>query len=378
MSSSSGADPEGTVLSGDTARPYLTEGVGEDFFPGTYDPAVVDRWVRVSDRDAFAMARRLTREEGILAGELVRHGARGGAARCVRELTGVERRAPSAVVVVLLPDGGRSYLSKIYNDEWMRGERAAGDDRAAIVRDRGAAAGRHHDPERPPVVIVARTTERVGDGHRASSRLRHQPDAGVGGRRGRRRGRGIVGRSARRACSTGPIRDPSVVERTVGEVMDRPLPLVDASATLDEAFAPAVRRRRGALVAVRGERPAGVVTKLDLLEYLAHRPATNTDDPSVIARPCAGARPLCGLRRRTHWVHVGRGRGAPVGLRPGRGSRSAPARLRPRPATLPRDADLGRERDLVRLEQGEVDRAALAPGLEHRVDAVRTATAGDA
>ena len=64
-----GADPEGSVLSGDTARPYLTEGVGEDFFPGTYDPAVVDRWVRVCDRDAFAAARRLTREEGILAGD---------------------------------------------------------------------------------------------------------------------------------------------------------------------------------------------------------------------------------------------------------------------------------------------------------------------
>ena len=63
-----GADPEGSILSGDTARPYLTEGIGEDFMPGTYDPAVVDRWVRVSDRDAFAAARRLTREEGILAG----------------------------------------------------------------------------------------------------------------------------------------------------------------------------------------------------------------------------------------------------------------------------------------------------------------------
>src|SRR5204863_6505863 len=64
-----GADPEGSVLSGDTARPYLTEGVGEDFFPGTFDPAIVDRWTRVSDRDGFAAARRLTREAGILSGE---------------------------------------------------------------------------------------------------------------------------------------------------------------------------------------------------------------------------------------------------------------------------------------------------------------------
>src|SRR6187397_3048483 len=84
-----GADPEGSVLSGDTARPYLTEGVGEDFFPGTYDPSVIDRWVRVSDRDAFAMARRLTREEGILAG-----GSCGtalvAAREIVRELAGTD------------------------------------------------------------------------------------------------------------------------------------------------------------------------------------------------------------------------------------------------------------------------------------------------
>src|SRR5437762_7141342 len=98
-----GADPEGSVLSGDTARPYLTEGVGEDFFPGTYDPATVDRWVRVSDRDAFAAARRLTREEGILAG-----GSCGTALvatlTVARELTATGAGAES-VVVVLLPDG---------------------------------------------------------------------------------------------------------------------------------------------------------------------------------------------------------------------------------------------------------------------------------
>jgi cystathionine beta-synthase len=109
-----GADPEGSVLSGDVARPYLTEGVGEDFVPGTYDPSTVDRWVRVSDRDAFAMARRLTREEGILAG-----GSCGtalvAAVELVRELT-EQDHGHEAVVVVILPDGGRNYLSKLYND----------------------------------------------------------------------------------------------------------------------------------------------------------------------------------------------------------------------------------------------------------------------
>ena len=99
-----GADPEGSVLSGDTARPYLTEGVGEDFFPGTYDPSVIDRWVRVSDRDAFAMARRITREEGILSG-----GSCGTAMVAAREVVRglvATDGGHEALVVVLLPDSG--------------------------------------------------------------------------------------------------------------------------------------------------------------------------------------------------------------------------------------------------------------------------------
>jgi cystathionine beta-synthase len=112
-----GADPEGSVLSGDEARPYLTEGVGEDFLPGTFDPAVVDRWVRVSDREAFTIARRLAREEGILAGGS--SGTALAAARLlVRELT--ERaEGPAATVVVVLPDTGRNYLTKFLDDGWM-------------------------------------------------------------------------------------------------------------------------------------------------------------------------------------------------------------------------------------------------------------------
>jgi cystathionine beta-synthase len=112
-----GADPEGSVLSGDTARTYLTEGVGEDFFPGTFDREVVDRWVRVPDRDAFTMARRITREEGILAG-----GSAGTAVAAglllVRELVD-QGRGSESTVVVILPDTGRNYLSKLYDDAWM-------------------------------------------------------------------------------------------------------------------------------------------------------------------------------------------------------------------------------------------------------------------
>jgi len=115
-----GADPEGSILSGDTARPYLTEGVGEDFMPGTHDPSVVDRWVRLSDRDSFRMARRITREEGILAGESCGTAVLAALDEARRLIAEDPNAAAEAVMVVILPDGGRNYMSKLYNDEWMR------------------------------------------------------------------------------------------------------------------------------------------------------------------------------------------------------------------------------------------------------------------
>jgi cystathionine beta-synthase len=107
-----GADPEGSVYSGGTGRPYLVEGVGEDFWPATYDREVCDEIVAVSDSDSFAMTRRLAREEGLLVG-----GSCGMAV--VAGLRVAEQLGPDDVVVVLLPDSGRGYLSKVFNDEWL-------------------------------------------------------------------------------------------------------------------------------------------------------------------------------------------------------------------------------------------------------------------
>ena len=261
-----GADPEGSVLSGDTARPYLTEGVGEDFFPGTYDPSVIDRWVRVSDRDAFAMARRLTREEGILAG-----GSCGtalvAAREVVRDLTSTAGGA-EAIVVVLLPDSGRSYLSKIYNDEWMRFNGLLATT-GAVVRVGDLLRDRHHAGPLPDLVL-ARTTQRVGEAIEILQEfgISQLPvselpeDDAI---------EGIVGSITEKGLLDRAFRDPAIVERTVGEVMDRPLPLVPLDASLDQAFA-LLSGDAAAVIATRGDRPVGVLTRADVLEYLAHRP----------------------------------------------------------------------------------------------------------
>ncbi len=261
-----GADPEGSVLSGDVARPYLTEGVGEDFFPGTFDPSLVDRWVRVSDRDAFAMARRITREEGILAGESCGT-AMVAALEVARELTAGGAGA-GAVVVVILPDGGRNYLSKLYNDEWMRANGLLPTPGGVVTL--GVILDDHHHGRQLPDVVVARTTETVGA---AIARLQEfgisqmpVSEEAEGARLA-----GLVGSVSETGLLQRAYRDPWIVERTVGEVMGPPLPQVRETTTLDEAFV-LLANGAPAMLATRGERPVGVVTKLDLLEYLSHHP----------------------------------------------------------------------------------------------------------
>ena len=124
-----GADPAGSVFSGSAAHPYLTEGVGEDFWPGTYDTDVCDLVVRVTDRDAFLTARVATATEGILVGES------GGTALWAALQVARSVEDPHALFVVLLPDSGRNYLGKLYNDDWLREVGVLGPDEEVAAYD---------------------------------------------------------------------------------------------------------------------------------------------------------------------------------------------------------------------------------------------------
>jgi cystathionine beta-synthase len=227
----------------------------------------VDRWVRVSDRDAFLMARRITREEGILAGESCGTAVVAVLDEARRVMARDGAAARDAVMVVILPDGGRNYLSKLYNDEWMRAN-ALLPSAGAVVRVAELLRDRHHGEELPHLVM-ARTTERVGEAIDLLQRfgisqlpVSQESDGDALA--------GIVGSVSEKGLLERAYRDPSVVERTIGEIMDRPLPLIDVSAPLDEAFG-LLSGGASALLAIRSGRPIGVVTKLDLLEHLAHQ-----------------------------------------------------------------------------------------------------------
>ena len=151
-----GADPVGSIYSDDEVHPYLVEGVGEDFWPATFDPSVVDRYVTVSDRDSFLTTRRLAATGGHARRRLVR------ARRCTRRSRSrAEIDDPSAMIAVILPDGGRAYLSKIFNDAWMtavRLPRARREDRTVgdVLR------AKQRRGEIPPFVTV-QTHQKVRD-----------------------------------------------------------------------------------------------------------------------------------------------------------------------------------------------------------------------
>jgi cystathionine beta-synthase len=253
-----GADPEGSIYNSDEIHTYLIEGVGEDFWPETFDPTVVDRWITVSDRDAFLMARRLGREEGLLVG-----GSCGMAAHATVEVA--KELGADKTIVVLLPDGGRGYLSKVFNEDWMRQHGFLGRRRQNAVAD--VLGGKAQHPAMPPLVTVAahqRVKEAIDLLHEyAISQLpvvSGDDPADLSS---------IAGSVQEGTLLERLFRKPEVLDAQVVDVMDPPLPTVDVAGPIEDAFELLSKGRSTALLVTEHGRATGMVTRSDILDYLA-------------------------------------------------------------------------------------------------------------
>jgi len=251
-----GADPEGSIYSGAIA-PYKVEGVGEDFWPGTFDRDIVDEFIQVTDRECFVAARKLARQEGILVG-----GSAGLALHAAIQVA-VDSKADD-VIVVLLPDTGRNYLSKFFSDEWMRQNGYLQRLVPARVREVIDAAHTDHVPE----LVSVGASKTVGEAidlmqqYGISQLLVTELGATAL--------KGVVGSIQERTLLDRIYRDPTVVTTSVSTAMDPPFARVAAGAPIEEAFE-ALLGGEPALMIVEGEEPVGVITRSDLLEFVAHR-----------------------------------------------------------------------------------------------------------
>jgi cystathionine beta-synthase len=255
-----GADPEGSVYSGGPAHPYLVEGIGKDDFPESFDPSVVDEYVRVSDRDSFLVARRLAREEGILAG--------GSGGTSVHAMLEVARRlGPGATILTTIPDGGRGYLSKLFDDNWML-EHGFLERRGTPDTVQQVLAFKHPEVG-VPALVVCEAHQKLGEAIELMQRygisqlpvVRHAPAETLAD---------VIGSLNDRALLDRIFRDPDALGEEAAAAMQPPLGAVDVHDTVDQVFSD-LRDQRQAVVVAEDGRPQAVLTRSDLLEYLAHR-----------------------------------------------------------------------------------------------------------
>ena len=254
-------DPVGSILTefwrsnGNTAAvgvPYKVEGIGQDKIPATLDMTVIDEFQTVNDRDAFAMARRLTREEGLFAG--------GSAGLITHVALNVARRVndPTACVVTFLCDTGERYLSKVYNDEWMRENQMLDTDRMTL----GQLLDGKHDGTPAGVISIAPTATvrqalRLMTLHNVS-----QVPVMDGGN--------CVGSVSEGALSAKGLEDVKLLDKPVSDAMDQPFPVVDAGQTVDAIVKVLSKSNPAVLVRADGA-IHGIVTRGDMLHFLMAR-----------------------------------------------------------------------------------------------------------
>ena len=259
-----GADPEGSVYTArgdEDVHPYLVEGIGKDTWPETMDASVVDEWVRVSDRDSFLIARRLAREEGLLVG--------GSGGTTVWAAIEVARRfGRDATVLSMIPDSGRSYLSKIYDDNWMLEHGFVERQRPAPVVSEVLRSKRLEEIDVPALITIA-AHQKVGEAIDVMQRYSISQLPVV--RDGELESMAdVIGSLQDRDLLDRVFKNPDALHEDVAAAMQPPLAALEADQTLDEVFATLTGRTNAVVIADRGK-PVGVLTRSDLLEYLAHQ-----------------------------------------------------------------------------------------------------------
>jgi cystathionine beta-synthase len=244
-----GADPEGSIYSGDTPKSYAVEGIGMSYLPETVDLKVIDEMVRVSDRESFLMTRRIVREEGLLVG-----GSSGTAAVAAVKLA--KTLPKEAVLVVMFPDSGRGYMSKIFNDEWMiaNGFLAEGR-RVATVGD----VLRSKEPLPPMITIDEDDVVRNALDLLRRYEISQLPVL---------RGPAIVGSINDVAVMQAVFDRADLLHKPVREVMGRAFPALETDAAIDRAYK-LLTLANSAILVTDGGRPIGVVTRQDIISYLS-------------------------------------------------------------------------------------------------------------
>jgi cystathionine beta-synthase len=259
-----GADPEGSVYTAQDERdvhPYLVEGIGKDTWPKTMDPSVVDEWVRVSDRDSFLVARRLAHEEGLLVG-----GSGGTTVWAALEIA--KQFGREARILTMIPDSGRSYMSKFYDDNWML-EHGFVERRTPVPTVSQLLSSKRLEEIDVPALITIAAHQKVGEAidvmqRYSISQLPVVRDGEVQSLAD------VIGSLQDRDLLDRVFKNPDALHEDVASAMQPPLAAVETDVTLDEVFATLTGRTNAVVIANNGK-PVGVLTRSDLLEYLAHQ-----------------------------------------------------------------------------------------------------------
>jgi cystathionine beta-synthase len=244
-----GADPEGSIYSGDTPKSYKVEGIGMSYLPQTVDMRVIDKILRVSDKESFLMARRIAREEGLLVG-----GSSGTAVAAAERVA--QNLSPDDLLVVIMPDSGRGYMSKIFNDEWMIANGFLEDERAKVTVGDVLRSKR----PLPPMIAVGEddVVKHALDLLRAHE-ISQMPVM---------RGDVVVGSVNDVAVMQAVFDHSDLIHKPVKEVMGRPFPTLDIGAEVDYAYK-LLTLANSAIVVSEHDKPIGIIARQDVISFLS-------------------------------------------------------------------------------------------------------------